>query len=273
LTKFYPKKAVYKQKNLLKGSNAEEDQVVEQVHYDETEQQQSGVGGLLGNWTRKAPLVAYWHPNVTINVISDAKTAIPKRSIAPPMWKCKICSFESLKIYSGMLNSYKFCLPSTDFQLDAENSLDKTGQFGFYRPTIFPNDFWSLREHAYPVNETVRYFIVHLCIVIRQHTADSATHPCSSLPLVIQFAPLSMTKFQMYAVLDDAMKNQQSGPMGGTTASEMDEVKRMFLETNPILLGTTIFVSILHSLFEFLAFKNGKCIRVGRLNHASITGY
>ncbi len=30
------------------------------------------------------------------------------------------------------------------------------------------------------------------------------------------------------------------------------------LETNPYLLGLTIAVSILHSVFEFLAFKNGK---------------
>jgi hypothetical protein len=80
--------------------------------------------------------------------------------------------------------------------------------------------------------------------------------------LTIHFAPLSLAKFQIYALLDEAMKQQQSGPMGSTTASEMDEVKRMFLETNPILLGTTIFVSILHSLFEFLAFKNGKWWRM-----------
>lgn len=30
------------------------------------------------------------------------------------------------------------------------------------------------------------------------------------------------------------------------------------METNPYLLGLTIVVSIVHSIFEFLAFKNGK---------------
>lgn len=30
------------------------------------------------------------------------------------------------------------------------------------------------------------------------------------------------------------------------------------LETNPYLLGLTIVVSIVHSVFEFLAFKNGE---------------
>lgn len=88
LTKFYPKKSIVKQKNLLKGAAVEEEEVQEPVHYDETEQQ-SGMGGLLGNWTRKAPMVAYWYPNVTITVLSDAKTVVAKRSVSPQMWKCK----------------------------------------------------------------------------------------------------------------------------------------------------------------------------------------
>lgn len=33
------------------------------------------------------------------------------------------------------------------------------------------------------------------------------------------------------------------------------------METNPYLLGLTIVVSIVHSIFEFLAFKNGKAAR------------
>ena len=30
------------------------------------------------------------------------------------------------------------------------------------------------------------------------------------------------------------------------------------LETNPYILGVTIVVSLVHTVFEFLAFKNGK---------------
>lgn len=30
------------------------------------------------------------------------------------------------------------------------------------------------------------------------------------------------------------------------------------LDTNPYLLGMTVIVSIVHSVFEFLAFKNGE---------------
>lgn len=39
-------------------------------------------------------------------------------------------------------------------------------------------------------------------------------------------------------------------------------VKVALLETNPYLLGLTIVVSIVHSIFEFLAFKNGKVAAV-----------
>jgi len=38
--------------------------------------------------------------------------------------------------------------------------------------------------------------------------------------------------------------------------SNMDEMKEMFLDTNPYFLALTICVSMLHSIFEFLAIKN-----------------
>ncbi|KNE61032.1 hypothetical protein AMAG_18730 [Allomyces macrogynus ATCC 38327] len=47
----------------------------------------------------------------------------------------------------------------------------------------------------------------------------------------------------------------QAATLGGAR-SELDEVKRMLRDTNPWLLGMTMGVSMLHSLYEFLAFKN-----------------
>ena len=38
---------------------------------------------------------------------------------------------------------------------------------------------------------------------------------------------------------------------------DQDAMKEMFLETSPYLLALTGIVSILHSIFEMLAFKNG----------------
>jgi hypothetical protein len=42
----------------------------------------------------------------------------------------------------------------------------------------------------------------------------------------------------------------------GTPESEMEEVRRMFVETNSILLAVTITVSLLHVIIDILAFKN-----------------
>lgn len=38
----------------------------------------------------------------------------------------------------------------------------------------------------------------------------------------------------------------------------MYHFQRVFLEGNPYLLGITMVVSLLHSVFDFLAFKNGE---------------
>ena len=37
---------------------------------------------------------------------------------------------------------------------------------------------------------------------------------------------------------------------------DTDEFKRILLETNPVLLGVTGTVSMLHMVFDILAFKN-----------------
>lgn len=42
---------------------------------------------------------------------------------------------------------------------------------------------------------------------------------------------------------------------GGSTESDTEEFKRMLQETNPWLLALTVVVSILHSVFDFLAFR------------------
>ncbi len=54
--------------------------------------------------------------------------------------------------------------------------------------------------------------------------------------------------------MEQSFKLQQS--TGLASQGESDEVKRIFLEGNPYLLALTMAVSMLHSVFDFLAFKN-----------------
>ena len=44
--------------------------------------------------------------------------------------------------------------------------------------------------------------------------------------------------------------------MGLSNRQQTDDMKRMLLENNPIFLGITTFVSLLHTVFDMLAFKS-----------------
>lgn len=75
------------------------------------------------------------------------------------------------------------------------------------------------------------------------------------------FQPLSYWKFQIYASLsqglDDAIKQQ------GGSGAELDEIKRMLVETSPWYLGLTAFVSVLHMLYvAFLTCRDGESLTV-----------
>jgi hypothetical protein len=103
-----------------------------------------------------------------------------------------------------------------------------------YLPILYVNEFWTLTEDldSFPINDTVEF-----------------------LPLYIDFSPTSMWKFRLMTQLDESFKVQQS--MMGANEAEIDNIRRAIFETNPVLLVLTLVVSILHSLFDFLAFKNG----------------
>ncbi|KAJ3044508.1 hypothetical protein HDV00_001935 [Rhizophlyctis rosea] len=100
-----------------------------------------------------------------------------------------------------------------------------------YYPIFVANDFWMLNEDLMPINNTVK-----------------------TLNLTLQYSPLAFWKFQLITNFEQSFKIQND--MMGVASSETDEIKRMFKDTNPILLGLTMIVSILHSVFDFLAFKN-----------------
>merc|ERR1712226_663038 len=109
------------------------------------------------------------------------------------------------------------------------------GQNNYY-PILYLNDYWNLNSDYQPINET-----------------------CKTLNLTLTYYPLSLFKWQMYAA--QSMRNKWSSMLGGDLMPEendddQDSLKQAFLDTNPILLGVTIVVSIIHSIFEFLAFKN-----------------
>ena len=124
-------------------------------------------------------------------------------------------------------------------QLEATGARDASGQNGWYYPILFVNTFWQLKDHMTELNETVQ-----------------------TLPLHITLNNLNNWKFSLYASIDDGTKQTQrqvasGGPMpAGGDGSEFEEFKRVLIDTNIWLLATTAIVSVLHMVFEALAFKS-----------------
>jgi hypothetical protein len=106
-----------------------------------------------------------------------------------------------------------------------------------YLPIIFVNDYWNMMRDYFPVN---------------------ATTP--TLNLTLTYQPLSLFKFQLYAAQQMRNKWTAGSILGDLTEEpqddEQDSLKETLLETNPYLLVLTFAVSILHTIFELLAFKN-----------------
>ncbi|KAI0068689.1 cleft lip and palate transmembrane 1 [Artomyces pyxidatus] len=149
-------------------------------------------------------IVSYWHQNMTLALVSDPST-VQVSQLPPPV-------AEHVHLVPGQR--------------------DETGAIAFYKPIIFPNEFWHLRSQYVEINTTT-----------------------PTLPLQIVFQPMSFFKFQLFASMtvgfQEAAKQQ-----GGASNAELDELKRMLIETNPWFLGLTGIVSVLHMLFEMLAFKS-----------------
>ncbi|CAM6007410.1 unnamed protein product [Sphagnum balticum] len=102
---------------------------------------------------------------------------------------------------------------------------------GNYFPTVYFNEFWLLKDKLIAINETV-----------------------NELQLELELGPISLTRWQLYLQVDQSFKMQHS--YGSMLEGEADELKRVFLEGNPYLLAVTMAVSLLHTVFDFLAFKN-----------------
>ncbi|XP_019757892.2 cleft lip and palate transmembrane protein 1 homolog [Dendroctonus ponderosae] len=144
-------------------------------------------------------IISHWHPNITLNLITDQS-----------VW------------------TYGAIPAPLDQYITFTEDLEK------YKPILYPNDYWNMARDYQPLPEG------------------------DSLRLHITFQPLTLFKWQLYAA--QAMRNSMFSMWDSGEAQQTDEeqdtIKETLMDTNPYLLGITIAVSLLHSVFELLAFKN-----------------
>lgn len=142
--------------------------------------------------------------------------------------------YHTINFPQSLANVNTYCLPLRFpllilflYILDVhlvQGQRDATGTQGYYLPIIFPNDFWHLHSQYTPINSTTPV-----------------------LPLRIVFQPMSYFKFQIFASMTHGF-NEAATKQGAGTSAELDEIKRMLVETNPWFLALTGLVSALHML-------------------------
>lgn len=115
-----------------------------------------------------------------------------------------------------------------------------------YFPIVFLNNFWMLDSMFVEFNES------------------SVNHN-----FTIEIEPTSFLKFMLYTQMEASFDMHES--WGSMAKKERDETKRIFLETNPWLLGVTMTVSCLHLLFEYLAMSNDVSFWKGRKNFKGLS--
>jgi hypothetical protein len=123
-------------------------------------------------------------------------------------------------------------------QLESTNARDASGANGWYYPTLYVNTFWQLRTHMTELNDTVK-----------------------ELPLHITLNNIGGWKYSILANMDEGMKiNAAKAAAGEATTggdgSEIEMFKTILLDSNIYLLSITGIASILHMVFEALAFKS-----------------
>jgi len=143
-------------------------------------------------------LVGYWKPNVTLSVVDD-------------------------------FNAYRV---GTIPDVLARRMRFANEERSAYYPTVYFNEFWTLKSHLVPVNDTNAH----------------------ALEVTLNFAPLSALQWQMQESATLAWR--QHVDFGAADENDAEHLKRIFLEGNPVLLVITAVVSVLHTAFDMLAFKS-----------------
>jgi hypothetical protein len=76
-----------------------------------------------------------------------------------------------------------------------------------------------------------------------------------SLPIDMSYSHISFWKWHLQNTMTDQEQQKSALGLGGSD-SETDMLREVLLDTNPWLLGLTALVTLCHSLFDMLAFKN-----------------
>lgn len=116
------------------------------------------------------------------------------------------------------------------FQVQVSRKNRKPKNEWRYVPSMYLDDMGLTLEKLVPLNRSV-----------------------SALPLRISYEPMSYARWQILLTMEMALQSQEQL---GFSRQDIDTLRGMMADTNPYLLAVTMTVSLLHILFDWLAFKN-----------------
>ncbi|EEY65260.1 cleft lip and palate transmembrane family protein [Phytophthora infestans T30-4] len=106
-----------------------------------------------------------------------------------------------------------------------------------YLPALYVDDLSQTQDKLVPLNSTL----------------DNGNGGDAVLPLRLSWSPLSFARWQMQLTFATVFASQEQM---GVPSSDLDALRSMVTDTHPILLAVTMSVSLLHLLFDWLAFRH-----------------
>jgi len=134
--------------------------------------------------------------------------------------------FPKISIYVSVQQAIfdRWAIPSDIYQL---LKIDKRGN---YLPLLYIDGLSSLQRH-----------LVHVTKEKRQ------------VPIKVYFTPVSLGRLRIWSSVESTLDKMTDL---GFTENDLDDLKGIFTDTNLYFLGMTFAISLVHMLFDVLAFKN-----------------
>lgn len=160
---------------------------------------------------------------------TDNNVATPEPSVGAPT-----AAYYHPNLTIALVPDYGvFALKTVNPAVMQHIRLDQQHPPKHYYPIVHHNTFWQLAKDMTELNGTA----------------------AMTLPLNIHLSNEPVWKFSVLAALDESVHTAAATNNAAATDS-FEQIKQVLLDGNPILLGITAVATLLHTLFEFLAFKN-----------------
>ena len=116
------------------------------------------------------------------------------------------------------------------------------------------------------------FYCQHSWVLRDKYVYLNLTTPAAanfSFPLEVSFRSEPLGWFRVSKSLEQSMVTMQQ--LGGGGDEDIEQLRELFGGTSPTLLAVTMLVSVLHMLFDFLAFKNDVQFWKGRKDFVGLS--